>query len=264
VPVTARANLGLGNAATYTVGVTNGRLPFVDDVGGLAANEFAVSNGTGLQGYDAGAARTLLGLGSAAQKDAAAGNGDVPFIDDVAGLTNGQCVFVTGSGGLEGLDPAAARAALGISGNTFDLLLFRQVDVTGVFATGAWRVIPITDKVIDTGGHGSISGNDMTLDAGDYRYDYVVVVSNCNAFRGALYNVTAGVFIGNSYSSGGNTNGSGGGFDNVAAFGSGRFTLAVASVIQLQGICETNGTFGTNHGLFGLSEYYSYITLEKE
>lgn len=265
-PVTARANLGLGSAALYTVGIGNGQIPFVDDVTSLNADESVWSTGAGLIGYDIAATRTKLGLGSAALKDAAAGDGDVPFIDDVAGLNSGECVFVTALGGLEGLTPSEARTALGISsGNTFDMLLFRQVNVTGVFAqflnpVTDWRTVPINTEVVDTGNHGSITGNDISLDAGTYRYEYAVIASNVDAFQARIYNNTASAVVGDSYSNLSDTNGG----VNVLAFGEGRFTLAVASVIKLQGIAQTTGTFGTVYGPFLTDQIGGWIQLFKE
>lgn len=83
---------------------------------------------------DVAASRLNLGLGSAAQKDAAAGDGDVPFIDDVAGLNSGEAVFVAASGGLEGLTPTQARSTLGLVIGTADTEIPPVDDAAGLTA----------------------------------------------------------------------------------------------------------------------------------
>jgi hypothetical protein len=266
VPATVRANIGLGTVATYDVGTADGQIPPVESVGGIGVAEavFGSNTGNGLISYPASGARSRLGLGTAAVLDASNSDGDVPLVDDVAGLTNGEAVFATATG-VESLSAAAARAALGISSSSLEYLLFRQVEAAGAqggaFASAAWRTVPLNTKVSDPGGNGSIAANQITLAAGTYRYSYGLIGNQVDAFRGRLYNTTAAALITDSYSASEDTNGY---LSNFTAAGAGRFTLGVSSVIELQGMAETTGTFGQGYGVFAINEYYSWISLEKE
>lgn len=59
---TSRSNLGLGSVATLDEGTANGEVPRVDDAGGLNAGEVVFATAAGLEGLDAAATRTALGL----------------------------------------------------------------------------------------------------------------------------------------------------------------------------------------------------------
>lgn len=62
---------------------------------------------------NAATARTNLGLGSAATRVAGTADTQVPFVNDAAGLTNGEALFATATG-IESKTAANSRTALGL------------------------------------------------------------------------------------------------------------------------------------------------------
>src|SRR4051794_9968990 len=46
-----------------------------------------------------------------------------------------------------------------------------QATDAGTFTSGAWRTRVLTTEVADTGSHGSLATNQITLDAGTYRVE---------------------------------------------------------------------------------------------
>jgi hypothetical protein len=272
--IDARNNLGLGSIATFTQGVANGQVPNVHDPGGIANNEFVLGTGLGLQGLNAAAARTAMGLGSVAVFPQGNTDGRIPQVSQVGGLVSGQAVFAV-VGGLETKTPAAARTALGITANTFDMLLFQHQAANGSdggsFISPGLQTVPLNTEVVDTGNHGSISGNQITLAAGTYRFRFGVVGYQVVEFQGVLYNVTDAAVINND---GGSiptygavaTSAAAGGSTGLAT-GQGRFTLAATKVIELRAECvgPTVATIGFGRaGSFGHIEVYSFLELVKE
>lgn len=276
---TSRTNLGLGTAATYTVGVSNGHLTPID--GAFVNGEVLFATSNGERSLAANLARTQLGLTAAAITPLGTANGSLATVNDASGLTNGEAVFATATG-IQSLIPALARAALGVTSATFDLLVFQQRVASGsgggAFTAGAPQTVPLNTEVVDTGNHGSIAGNQITLDAGTYRYRYGVVGYECGAFQGNLFNLTTALVIVDSYGTvadvpiGATTAGAAG-----MSVGSGRFTLSAAQVITLEAQCVAAGGrvvygFGFPASLavapgsprFGVGEVYSYLELTKE
>lgn len=255
---TSRTNLGLGSAAVLTAGVANGNLSPND--GAIDTNEVVVGTATGIATRDAATARALLGL------TLGTGDGEIAPVDDASGLTDGDIVVATANG-VETLSVSAILSLLGINSNA--MLLFQQRAANGAgggdFNTGAWQTVPLTNEVVDTGNNGSISGNQITLAAGTYRYTYNVIGNRVDGFQGRLYNITTPGLIANSY---GTSAFSDNGAVDVPAvsLGVGRFTIGGATVIELQAQCTTtrasNG-FGVAASQ-GVGEIYSWIELWKE
>lgn len=265
-PAMARSNLGLGTAATYTAGVANGQIPFVNDAGGLTVGEVVYGTGVGLASGTAPVVRGLLGLGQAALFDEGTGNGELPKADGA--LTAGDPVVATADG-LATQDAATFRATIGVTSGGTAMLLFKQVTNTngGAFNAGARRTVPLNTELVDTGNNGSIAANQVTLAAGTYRYRFGVVGNEVDYFVGSIYNVTAGALIVDSYGSSAFSD-QGGTAGAAISFGSGRFTIAVQSVIELSGDCQTsqasNG-FGVAGGFTPSGNYtFSWLELEKE
>lgn len=263
---TSRGNLGLGSAALFTQGVANGNIPNIHDAGGIGANEFVLGTGLGLQGLDAAASRTAMGLGSVAVFPQGNTNGRIPQVDQVGGLVTGDVVFATASG-LQTLTDSAARSALGVVGNEY--LRFQQVTTGngGTFTSGSRQTVPINTEVVDVGGHGSISGNQITLAAGTYRYRYGVIGNNVDAFQGYLYNITTAAIVADSYGTQGYSS-NGGANTNSLSLGQGRFTIAGSTVFELSAECETSSPAGVGFGvlstLLSANAYYSWIEFERE
>lgn len=95
---------------------------------------------------NAATSRTNLGLGTAAVKAAGNANGNVPLVDDVAGLANGEALFATASG-IESKTAAASRTALGLGSMATQSAA--AVAITGGSITG------ITDLAVADGGTGA-------------------------------------------------------------------------------------------------------------
>jgi len=150
------------------------------------------------------------------------------------------------------------------------MLLFQhQLGVgvnSGTFTAGAWQIVPLTNKVVDTHNIGSIASNAITLTAGTYRYTYGVMVGDVGRVRARLVNISQGiVLIPDSYSIS-MTGFSSGANNNLIVPGSGRFTLTGDHAIALQAQCEVTATigFGRAANIGGAVEIYSWIQLVKE
>lgn len=101
----ARTNLGLGTAATHSVGVANGDLPPVDTT--FTNGDAVFATASGVQTKTAGNARTALGLGTMATQAASA-----------VAITGGTIVTTALNGTLGATTPSsAAVTTLAASGN---------------------------------------------------------------------------------------------------------------------------------------------------
>lgn len=101
--------------ATQTVGTADNNIAEIDDAGGLVSGDTVFGTATGLETKTASAARTALGLGTAAVAATGVSSGNVPA--NASNLTNGDVVFATGAG-VETKTAAAAAAIFGVSGVT--------------------------------------------------------------------------------------------------------------------------------------------------
>lgn len=262
--VNAQSNLGLGSAANRSSGVLINELPPIDTT--FTNGDSVWATGAGIQTKTAALARAALSLGTAYNHDAGNLLNEVPVVTAAGGLVNGEAVFATGAG-LESKNGSAARAALGISAGLGDMLLYQYREADGVdgsaFNSGAWQTVPLNTEVVDTGNHGTIAANNVTLDAGTYRYRFGVVGRTPGAAKfvqGRLYNVSDAVVIGDSY---GSVAYDSAGQSTIVSLGSGRFTIASSKTVQLQGQITTSGLFG-KAGSFGGGEVYSWWELTKE
>lgn len=146
-------------------------------------------------------------------------------------------------------------AAAGGSGGLYSAYLCYQDQKAlgtqgGTFTSPGWQTRTLNVEVADTGSHGSLAANQITLDAGTYRVHAVAPAYEVGLNQLRLQNVTDGVtlVLGSSCYDGGGT-------DAVSlAPLDGRFTLAASKVLELQHICQatktTNGcgvacSFGT-------------------
>lgn len=103
----SRNNLGLGTAAVEDIGVADGNVVIINDVAGLAVDDFLQATATGVKGIDAATAVTALGLGTMATQDA-----------NAVAITGGSITSITdlavGDGGTGASTAAAARTNLGV------------------------------------------------------------------------------------------------------------------------------------------------------
>lgn len=255
---TARSNLGLGTIATF-----NSPLPVAN--GGTGATVVADAR---------------FNLGVEIGLDVLAFNQRIQNIASLVAAGN-ELIYTTGVTSvalttitpfartlLDDVDAATARATLGITSTTLPMLLFRHQEANnipgGAFSNGSWVTVPINTEVVDAGGHGSIAANQITLDAGTYRYEFGVVGFAVGNFQGRLFNVTDAGVITDSYGTVITAIGSPDG--NAQATGVGRFTILISKVIRLEAQCTTTNAgdgFGSP-GNFGGGEVYSWIMLEKE
>lgn len=264
----SRTNLGLGDAATKTIGALLGNVPA--NTAGLTDGESVWVQSGGLVSKSPAATRTALSLGTAALEDTGNANGELPSVDDASGLTNGEVLFATATG-VESVDATTAKARLGITTGGTAMLLYQQVINTngGTFSSGSRQTVPLNTELVDTGSYGSISGNQVTLLAGTYRYRFAVVGNEVDYFVGYLYNVTAGAVVANSYGTPAfSDNGGTPPLNAVLSLGQGRFTIASTTVFELSAECQTtqatNG-FGVAGGFSPSGNYnFSFLALERE
>jgi hypothetical protein len=269
----SRTNLGLGTMAVQNasaVAITGGTIAGITDLavadGGSGAStaagartNFGVVIGTDVQAYDAGL-QSLSALPTVADRIAYSTAANVWA--ETALTTFARTL-------LDDTDAATMRATLGVpTSGMLDMLLYRSEFASGTgggtFTTGSWVTVPLNAETVDQGNHGSITSNEITLESGTYRYQFVVVGNQVNKFQGRLYNVTDAAVVANSYGSVGTS--ISGTANNTQAIGFGRFTIAASKTIRLEAQCETTKTtdgFGIG-GSFGGGEVFSYIQLFKE
>ena len=270
--VAAGVNLGLGGAAYRDVGAGLNNLPPWQTVVNVGDIVFATA--AGIRTHTDVETRAYLSLGTIYSFNYGIANTNVPYVDQLAGLTNGQAIFATAAG-IQSLTAASARSALGIATGAGDMLLFWQQANSGtgggafVSLPGVWQTIPLTTEVVDTGNHGSIAANQFTLDAGTYRYRFVVFATSVHAaakMQGRIYNFSDSAVQTMSGSATGcygltaynNSDGS------MISSGSGRFTLASGKTLRLEAqLAGGDGTFGVDAG-FGSINVFSFIELLME
>lgn len=259
-PLTAIGNLGLGGVATRDAGVANGEIPPINDAAGITAGEAIFATASGIESKTAASARTALGLDSMATQAA----GAVAITGgSVAGITD----LAVADGGTGGSTAATARSNLGLTRAVGDALLYLHQlasgNNAGDFTSGSWQTVPLNTEVYDTGNHGSIAGNTVTLAQGVYRIRWRVCGFQVANFQSRLFNVTTAGVIG--YGS----NASSAAADAVMDYSIGEARLTVAAAteqVRLEAQCQTTNTgdgFGVANS-FGATETYASLELVKE
>lgn len=218
----------------------------------------ALANG-GLSSTTAAGGRATLGLGDMAIQAASAvaiTGGNIAGITDLAVADGG-----TGAG-----TAPAARTNLGVQRALQDYLLYTHELAAGTaagdFTSGSWQTVPLNTEVSDTGGHGSVAANQVTLAAGTYRARWRTCGCQVNSFQSRLWDVTGAAAL--KYG----CNARSDSLDGILAysFGEYRFTLAGSTVIRLEAQCETTNTgdgLGSSNA-FGGTMVYASLELERE
>jgi hypothetical protein len=159
---------------------------------------------------------------------------------------NAESVGATGDGG---------------GGVAEDYILIRDEKpsgtVGGTFTQAIWQTRDLTVEVTDTGGHASLSSNQITLASGTYKVKAYGVALGVNFHKLKLYNVTDAVdiVIGSSEFA------SPAASINNHSFLEGEFTIADTKVLELQHRCIT-GKVSTGFGQpasFGVIEVYAAV-----
>ncbi len=124
----------------------------------------------------------------------------------------------------------------------------------GTFTTGDWRVRDLNTEYFDTGNNAAVAGNQITLNAGAYRFLVSAPGWGCNRHRIRLYNATDATVVayGTSEYCNGDT-------AQTRSTASGQFTIGVSKAFQVHHRCTVTGTtygFGVNAGL-GVPEVYT-------
>jgi len=132
--------------------------------------------------------------------------------------------------------------------------------VGGTVTTGSWQTKVLNTEVLDTGNHGSLSSNDITLDAGTYSFDAYAEFFQCQVVALRLYNVTDSVVIAQGVNDYGQT--SGVPHPRVC----GRLVLASSKTIRLQYRADGAGGSTQSQGIptsWG-TEIYTHLELWKQ
>lgn len=131
----------------------------------------------------------------------------------------------------------------------------------GTFTLGAWRTRVLNTEVADTGGHGTLASNQITLDAGNYIVHATAPAYKVDRHKLRLQNVTDAVTVLNlgrsSYASNAFN-----GFSVADLIG--KFTIAASKALELQHFCgttEATDGFGVESN-FAI-EVYSIVRLWK-
>lgn len=187
---------------------------------------------------DAAAARTTLGLGTAA--------------------TTAATDYATSAQGAKA-DTAVQPAALNYTMHIQD----QKTSGTsgGTFTSGAWRTRTLNTVVTNTISGASLASNQITLPAGTYEISADCTASYVRYHKTKIYNVTdaTDVLLGTSEWCSATSGG-----DTTKSSIHGVFTLSGAKVIEVQHICDTTRAtdgfgFATSLG----TEVYSNVLIKK-
>lgn len=192
----------------------------------------------------------------------------------VRGATNNQrlaigatgTVFVSDGtdGGWAKLVAANLGALLGIL--PVDYVLVRDDKATttagGTFTSGSWATHVLTTEIADTGSHATLAANQVTLAAGTYRFRGRGLGYKVDNHQVRLQNITAGT----TTAFGNNARAAAAGDDVTVSEVEGRFTIAGATVFELQSRCTTTRAtdgFGPANS-FGGTECYGSLEFWRE
>lgn len=147
-----------------------------------------------------------------------------------------------------------------------DYLLYRDDKATttagGTFTSGSWATHVLQTEVADTGSHGAVAANQVTLGAGTYRFRGRGLGYKVDNHQVRLQNITAGT----TTAFGSNARSAVAGDDVTISEVEGRFTIAGATVFELQSRCTTTRAtdgFGTANS-FGGTECYASLEFWRE
>lgn len=162
------------------------------------------------------------------------------------------------------LSSANLGAALGRL--TSDYILLRDEKATtvngGGFTSAAWQTHALTTEVVDTGAHSVLAANQVTLSAGTYRFRGRAIAYKVDNHQIRLQNITAGT----TTAYGTNARAAAAGDDSTMSEVEGRFTIAGATVFELQHRCATTRAtdgFGAANS-FGGTEVYASLEFWRE
>lgn len=158
----------------------------------------------------------------------------------------------------------ASGTALASSNSTQDTILLQHQTASGVDAgtctSGAWRTVPLTNEVYDTGNNCSLSSNQFTLAAGTYEvWALSPYADNISRVQCRIYNTTDSTVLcygESAYSSGA--------IVESKILGD-RFTVAASKVLELQQQVSTTGnTFGFGvANSFGNTNIHAQVFLRR-
>lgn len=157
------------------------------------------------------------------------------------------------------LDLSAKTLTLSAAQKAADYLEYREQQTAGTnggtFTSGAWQTRVLNTEVHDTGSHGSLSSNQITLAAGTYLVEIHAPARACAFHQARLYNVTdaATAIVGSS-----NESGTGSG-QTAFSLVVGRITIAASKTFEVQHRCSaTAATTGFGSAVnFGEVEVYT-------
>lgn len=133
----------------------------------------------------------------------------------------------------------------------------------GTFTSGAWQTRDLNTIVSDVGGHASVSSNQVTLPAGNYRFKGSGSAFDVGSHKVRLQNITDATTVetGTSESALDSDNG----YNKSFVFG--KFTITTSKIFELQHRCSitqaTNG-FGLGNAGIGATETFGVIEFFKE
>jgi hypothetical protein len=294
---------GAPTDATYITQTANGSLSNEQALSGLATGVLKVTTGTGVlstaaNGTDyygpgtatdvavadggtgaSSAANARTNLGLVIGTDVQAYDADLAAIAALVSAAD-TVPYFTGAGTaslatltsfartiLDDATAAAARTTLGLARSPQDILIYQhQLGAgtdAGTFTSGSWQTVPLNTEVADTGSHGSIAANTITLATGVYRVRWHMCGYQVDRFQSRLFNVTTAAVVG----LGSNAKAAAADTCMAESHGEARITITAATEeIRIEAQCETtNATdgFGLANG-FGGTQTYAGIWLEKE
>jgi hypothetical protein len=135
----------------------------------------------------------------------------------------------------------------------------------GTFTQEGWRTRDLNDEVVDTGGHASISSNQIILAAGTYRFRISAPALRVGRHTARLFNITsnAAIIQGTTEYSNDNAYAS-----TTPSIISGRVTLNVTTTLEVQHYCDVTwatlgfgaaSETGTNEEIYTVAEFWKEV-----
>lgn len=218
----------------------NGQLPLtgLDPTGASNGDVVVLAGGVWTAGSGGASADTASNLGAGSQVFKSKVGADFQF----RSLVNAGGVTITQN---------ANDISFAVSSATGSIVILADQKPSGTdggtFTSAAWRTRDINTEVADPDGLATIAANQITLAAGTYRCQISCPCNHTNSHQARLQNITDATTL----VTGTSENTGSGDSVNTRSFIIGRFTLAVAKVLEIQHQAQTtratNG-FGDNCG----------------
>lgn len=261
--INARPYLKSSNIATAsTVDLGNANGDYVTLTGTTTVSAFTLAEGQQKTIVAGGAFTITDGTADSPQGIILPGGADITTVAGDAFIIRGE------AGGTTRVILYTRGDGSALAGGSNDIMIVQHAlgagSSGGTFTASSWQT-----KVLNTVDQNSITGaslasNQITLPAGDFEVETLMVGYNVLKFASRFRNVTDGATVINGSLSFSN----GSAPTNNTSHGIGKFTIAASKDFELQGYCQSSQSsngYGNGAGFSGHSEneIFAYVVIKK-